>query len=169
MAHSPLLSIQRAFVPSRLRRCQMVMENANSLGRFSSFLYLIAVLAKRPVNGVLWDENVIYGFFVFSFFFTPTFYFSCCSPEVPAVERLQPAHLPDQARKGTAFGGISDAFYRGQTTFYSQLTWFEILEFAKSAEMSFLRQFKMGLKIHNALFHFGRYVQIRYIYICFYF
>lgn len=50
MAHSPLLSIQLAFVPRRLRRCQMVMENANSpLGWFSSFLYLIAVLQTAPI------------------------------------------------------------------------------------------------------------------------
>lgn len=50
MAHSPLLSIQLAFVPRRLRRCQMVMENANSpLGWFFSFLYLIAVLQTAPI------------------------------------------------------------------------------------------------------------------------
>lgn len=53
MAHSPLLSTQLAFVPCCLRRCQMVMENANSAlppAYFPPFLYLIAAFAVYPVN-----------------------------------------------------------------------------------------------------------------------
>lgn len=62
---------------------------------------------------------MIYGF-LFSVFLRQHFISVaiCLNPQCQT--RQTAAAKPDQARKGTAFGGISDAFYRGQTTFYSQ-------------------------------------------------